>query len=64
MTPDVCCRFIEHNYKVVPIASQIGGKATADLPKTLYKESSEGKSISHFVNLAEKEVQERLQCLK
>ena len=41
MTPDVCCRFIEHNYKVVPIASQIGGKATADLPKTLYKDDDD-----------------------
>ena len=65
LTPDVCCRFIEHNFKVVPIASQIGGKATADLPKKLFKESSEGKSISHFVNiLSEKEVQEKLQRLK
>ena len=61
----MCCRLFEYNYKVVPIASKIGGKATADLPKKLFKESSEGKIISHFVNiLADKEVQEKLQRLK
>lgn len=65
LTPQVCCRFIEHNFKVVPIAFQIGGKATGDLPKKLFKESSEGKSIDHFVNvLATEEVNKKLERLK
>ena len=65
LTPEICTRFIEHNYKVVPLVVEIGGKATGDLPKKLFKESSRGKSIRHFLGvLATDEVKEKLQCLK
>ena len=48
LTPEVCTRFIEHNYKLVPLTVRIGGKATGDLPKKLFKESSEGKDEEYF----------------
>ena len=55
MTPDICTRFIEHNYKVVPLTVKIGGKPTGDLPKKLFKDSSEGKDISYFASVLETE---------
>lgn len=35
LTPEVCRRFIDHNYKVVPLTVSIGGNASGDLPKQL-----------------------------
>ena len=65
LTPEVCRRFVEHNYKVVPLVVALGGKGTGDLPQKLLKERSEGKSIGHFVNvLGTEEVNEKLQRLK
>ena len=45
LTPEVCTKFIEHNYKVVPLTVAVGGKAMGDLPKKLFKDSSEGKVL-------------------
>lgn len=50
LTPEVCTRFIEHNYKVVPLTVEIEGKATGDLPKKLFRESSEGRSLEYFAD--------------
>lgn len=49
MTPDVCRKYIEHNFKVVPVCIHLGGAATGDNPKKLFKtEQSLGKDIAFF----------------
>ena len=64
LTPAVCTRFIEHNYKVVPLTLRIGGKATGDLPKKLFKETSEGKDVEHFAAILDtNESREKLRKL-
>ena len=65
LTPEVCQRFVEHNFKVVPLVVALEGKATGDLPQKLFKERSEGKSIGHFESILRTyEVSEKLQRLK
>ena len=64
LTPEVCTRFIEHNFKVVPLTVKLGGKATGDLPKKMFKESSAGKDVAYFANILEtKESEERFNSL-
>ena len=48
LNPEVCTRFIEHNYKEVSLTVKLGGKATGDLPKKMIKETSAGKDVSYF----------------
>ena len=64
LTPEVCTRFIEHNYKLVPLTVKIGGKATGDLPKKLFKDASDGKDIDYFARmLATDEMTEKIRKL-
>ena len=48
LTDKVYNRYIDHLYKAVPICVLMGGRATADLPKKIFPESSAGKSIDYF----------------
>lgn len=48
MTPENCSKYIDHVFKVAPVVVSVGGKATADIPGRLFKESSSGKSMQYF----------------
>lgn len=49
MSPDVCRKYIEHNFKVVPVCIHLGGATTSDNPKKLFKtEQSLAKDIAFF----------------
>ena len=48
ITPATCAKYIDHIYKVVPVVIAVDGRATADLPRKLFPESSEGKGLSYF----------------
>ncbi|CAC5386171.1 unnamed protein product [Mytilus coruscus] len=48
MTPYNCTKYIDHVYKVAPVVISVGGKATADIPGRLFKESSLGKGMQYF----------------
>ncbi|CAC5426752.1 unnamed protein product [Mytilus coruscus] len=48
MTPAHCAKYIDHIYKVAPVVVSVGGKATADIPGRLFKESSSGMSMQYF----------------
>ncbi|KAK6192104.1 hypothetical protein SNE40_003642 [Patella caerulea] len=64
LTRDICNRFIDHMYKVVPVVVVVGGKATADMPKRLFgSERSFGKDSNHFNQklLNDPKVRKRLQ---
>jgi hypothetical protein len=59
-----CNRYIDHVYKVAPTVVVMGGKATGDIPKKLFPESSEGKSFKHFDELVKSDsVQEKIRQL-
>ena len=49
------CKYIDHLYKVVPVIILMGGRATGDVPKKLYSESSRGRSIQYFAQPLQKE---------
>ena len=59
MSVETCNRYIDHNFKVVPVIVLMGGRATGDVPKKLFKESSEGKSIRYFNNILQTEQMQR-----
>lgn len=48
LTIPICNNFIDHVYKVLPIAVVIGGKATGDLPRKIFPERSSNKSLAYF----------------
>jgi hypothetical protein len=48
ITPATCAKYIDHIYKVAPVVIAVDGRATADLPRKLFPESSEGKGLSYF----------------
>jgi hypothetical protein len=48
MTVELCNRYIDHIYKVVPVVARIAGAASGDIPNKLFHEPSRSKSISHF----------------
>lgn len=50
MTIDVCNNFIDHVYKVLPIAAVIGGRATGDFPRKIFPERSRNKSLKYFAD--------------
>jgi hypothetical protein len=37
MSVETCNRYIDHNFKVVPVIVLMGGRATGDVPKKLFK---------------------------
>ena len=48
MTVDLCNRYIDHLYKVVPVVVLKKGESTGDIPNRLFLERSSGKNISYF----------------
>ncbi|CAC5416476.1 unnamed protein product [Mytilus coruscus] len=48
LTVERCNTFIDHNFKVLPVAVFIGGRATGDLPKKIFPERSRSRSLSYF----------------
>lgn len=52
MTVEQCNRYIDHMFKVAPTVVAMRGKATGDIPKKLFPESSDGKSFKYFSELA------------
>ena len=64
MTVELCNRYIDHIYKVVPVCVLLEGKATGDVPNKLFPERSEGKSFTYFNDkLKVPEVQNRATSL-
>lgn len=55
MTVEQCNRYIDHMFKVAPTVVVMKGKATGDIPKKLFQDSSEGRSFRHFNNLVQSE---------
>jgi hypothetical protein len=45
---ELCNRYTDHIYKVVPVVARIAGAASGDLRRQLFDGPSRGKSISHF----------------
>ena len=65
MTIDVCNNFIDHFYKVLPIAAVIGGRATGDLPRKIFPERSRNKSMKYFADkLKTEEYQQKISSLQ
>jgi hypothetical protein len=48
MTVELCNQFIDHIFKVLPIALDIGGQATGDLPRKVFPERSRHRSLKYF----------------
>jgi hypothetical protein len=49
ITSEQCTKYIEHNFKVVPVCIYLNGAATGDSPKQLFGgERSAGKDIEYF----------------
>lgn len=48
MTISTCNNFIDHIFKVLPVAVVIGGRATGDLPRKIFPERSSCKSLQYF----------------
>ena len=59
LTPELCIRYIDHIFKVVPLVVKMKGKAMGDIPKRLFRMCSEGKDLPYFVNLLETDNIER-----
>jgi len=55
LSPETYNKYIDHLYKIVPVVILMGGRATCDVPKKLYSESSRGRSIQYFVQQLQKE---------
>lgn len=55
LSPETCNTYIDHLYKVVPVVILMGGRATGDVPKKLYNESSRGRSIQYFAQQLQEE---------
>ncbi|VDH98003.1 Hypothetical predicted protein [Mytilus galloprovincialis] len=65
LTVERCNTFIDHNFKVLPVAVFIGGRATGDLPKKIFPERSRSRSLSYFNDQFDlEEVKERLAAVK
>ena len=55
VTPELCNRYIDHLFKVIPICEALGGKATGDLPNRTFLERSAGKSLRYFAHKLQEE---------
>lgn len=64
MTSATCAKYIDHIYKVAPVVIAIDGRATADLPRKLFPECSQGKGLSYFHSqIQDPGVQQKLDSL-
>ncbi|PJE77937.1 hypothetical protein CI610_03135 [invertebrate metagenome] len=45
-----CNTFIDHVFKVIPIVREMDGRASGNIPKKLFNESSRGRSMRYFNN--------------
>ena len=48
MTVELCNKYIDHLYKVVPVVPRMNGATIGDVPNRLFPETSDGKSIKYF----------------
>ena len=65
MTVELCNQFIDHIFKVLPIALEIGGQATGDLPRNVFPERSRHRSLKYFAEkLQQPEFQAKITGIK
>ena len=64
VTVELCNKYINHLYKVVPVWVLVNGESTGDIPNRLFPESSSGKSIRYFDDKLKNDEQVKTRALK